>query len=100
MNKAADTLFLLATFSLRTGQIDKALIYTEAGLVLFPDDIRLIEIHVYSMLLQDRYAEAEDLLSTTFASTRNLEFLRGRTAILLDLPITERVARLRRYLAF
>jgi hypothetical protein len=99
MKKAADTLFLLATFSLRTGQIGKALHYTSAGQHLFPDDIRLTEVHAYALLLQDRHDEAEALLSATPASTPNLEFLRGRTAILLGLPKDERRTRLRRYLA-
>lgn len=99
MKKAADTLFLLATFSIRAGQISKAMEYTTAGRLLFPDDLRLIELHAHALLLQDRYDEAEALLSATPASTRNLEFLRGRTAILLDLPKDERRARLRRYLA-
>lgn len=99
MQKAADTLFLLATFSLRTGQIDKALEYTSAGYYLFPNDIRLIEAYAYALLLQREYVEAEAVLSQTQASTSNLEFLRSRSAILLDLPAEEKRTRLRRFLA-
>jgi hypothetical protein len=99
MKKAADTLFLLATFSLRAGQIGKALQYSGAGRQLFPDDLRLIELHAHALLLQGDHAGAEATLSETQASTPNLEFLRGRTAILLDMPKDERRARLRRYLS-
>jgi hypothetical protein len=100
MKKAADILYLLASFSLRSGQIGKAMTYTRIGRELFPDDSRLIEIHAYTLMLHEQYEEAEDLLSGTNASTINLEFLRSRTAILLDLPKDERQRRLRRYLAF
>ena len=100
MKKAADILFLLATFSLRTGQIGKAITYTSIGRELFPDDQRLIEAHAYALMLHEQYQDADALLATTTASTRNLEFLRSRTAILLDLPKDERQRRLRRYLAF
>ncbi len=100
MKKAADILFLLATFSLRTGQIGKAMTYTSIGRALFPDDSRLIELHAYALMLHEQYDEAEALLGSTTASTSNLEFLRSRTAILLDLPKEERQSRLRRYLAF
>lgn len=98
MKRAADVLYLLCTFSLRTRLIEKAAIYASAGYLLFPEDTRLIETHAYVLLLQQRYEEAEDVLSRTPASTQNLEFLRSRSAILLGLPEEERRQRLRRYL--
>jgi Flp pilus assembly protein TadD len=100
MKKASDILFLLATFSLRSGQISKAMTYARIGRELFPDDSRLIEMHAYALMLHEEYEQAEALLGSTNASTINLEFLRSRTAILLDLPKDERQRRLRRYLAF
>lgn len=99
MKRAADTLFLLATFSIRTGQIDKAMHYAGAGCALFPADPRQIEAQAYALLLQGRFEEAEQILSMTDASTRNLEYLRSRTSIILDMPKAERQARMRRYLA-
>ena len=100
MKRAADTLFLLATFSIRTGQTDKAMHYAEMGSKLFPADPRQIEVQAYTLLLQGRFEEAEQILSVSDASTRNLEYLRSRTSIILDMPKAERQARMRRYLAY
>lgn len=99
MKKAADALYLLATFSIRAQQINKALTYAMNGVVLFPNDTRLIEIYAYALLLNGQYQEAEDVLASTDISTRNAEFLRSRTANLLDMPKEQRAARLRKYLA-
>jgi hypothetical protein len=98
MKKAGDVLYLLSTFSLRTRLVEKAAVYASAGYRLFPEDSRLVEMHAYVLLLQHRYQEAEEVLSNTSASTPNLEFLRSRTGMLLQLPSEERQLRLRRYL--
>jgi hypothetical protein len=99
MKRAADTLFLLAAFSIRTGQIEKAVQYSNAGCILFPTDHRLIEMQAYALLLQERFEEAEHVLSLTEQSTPNLDYLRSRTAIILNMPKSECQARLRRYLS-
>ncbi|MCU0909944.1 MAG: hypothetical protein MUE98_00945 [Rhodobacteraceae bacterium] len=98
MKRAADVLYLLSTFSLRTRLIEKAAIYASAGYRLFPEDTRLIEMHAYALLLQRKFEEAEEVLANTTASTPNLEFLRSRAAILLGLDPEEQRLRLRRYL--
>lgn len=100
MKKAADMLYLLSTFSIRTNMIEKAVIYASAGHKLFPEDHRLLEIYVYAHILKGNFSEASETLAQSETSTRNLEFLRGRVAILVELPLEERRSRLRKYLAF
>ena len=99
MRVAAETLYLLSTFSIRSQQIQKALIYATSGVKLFPNDERLIEICAYAYLLNGQTQEAEDILSETGIQTENAQFLRSRTAILLNMPKEQRAARLRNYLA-
>jgi predicted Zn-dependent protease len=100
MRKAADALYLLATFSIRSQQIEKALTYAMNGFVLFPSDIRLVETYAYALLLSGHYQKAEDVLVNSNISTKNIEYLRSRTAILLDMPKEQRAARLRKYLTY
>ena len=98
MRKAADVLFLLATFSIRTNLLDKAEIYGRAGHHLFPDDLRLIEVYAYALLLKGDVTGAETVLQATPTATRNLAFLRARVAMLAGRPIEEQRAGLRAYL--
>ncbi len=99
MKKAADILYLLSTFSHRTSFLLKAGLYAKAGYELFPQDIRLIEMHAYCLLLEGKPDEAEEVLSSTEESSANLEYLRSKTALVLDLPETNKQSRLRRYLS-
>ena len=98
MQRAADTLYLLATFSIRTGQLEKALRYAETGVALFPDDLRQVENKAYTLLLQSRFDDAESILSEIKETTDNIEYLRGRLGIILELPKEECKSRLRQYL--
>jgi len=100
MKKAADMLYLLAAFGVRTNMIEKASSYSKAGHKLFPQDCRLVEIHAYIQLLLGDYEAASTTLNTTEQSTPNLEFLRARVGILLDQPHEERRKHLQNYLAF
>ncbi|MEO0624502.1 MAG: hypothetical protein AAF183_20130 [Pseudomonadota bacterium] len=99
MKKAADILYLLATYSVRSGFLDKASAYAEVGIRLFPRDQRLLEIHIYLLVLCRHYAEAEQALAATRLSSRNLEYLRSRVAMLTSQPQSVVQACLRRYLA-
>lgn len=98
MRKAADVLFLLATFSIRTNLLDKAEVYSKAGHQLFPDDHRLIEVLAYVSLLKGDINAAEVTVQSTTAQTRNIAFLRARIAMLTGLPVAEQQANLRAYL--
>jgi hypothetical protein len=99
MKKAADTLYLLSSFSLRTSFVQKAEIYARVGHGLFPDDIRLIEVYAYALLLQGQYEKAEELLSEAPYSTANIEYLRSKTAMILKFPKEEKSRRIRNYLS-
>lgn len=99
MKKIADTLLLLTCFSIRAGYLQKAEIYSEQAVRLFPDDIRILEVRAYALLLHGHYKEAEALLSATSDSSKNLEYLRVRTAILLSMSEIECGYRIRKYLS-
>ncbi len=99
MKKTADILYLLATFSHRTGFLLKSAIYAGAGHKLFPEDIRLLEMHAYCLLLGGKPDEAETVLLSTDATSENLEFLRSRAALVLELPQADIQLRLRKYLS-
>lgn len=99
MKKAADVLYLLATYSVRSGFVEKASAYAEVGTRLFPHDLRLLEIYVHLLILGRHYDEAEKVLGATTFSSRNLEYLRSRVAILTSRPQSVIQSSLRRYLS-
>jgi len=99
MKKISDILLLLICFSIKADYLKKAEIYSAHALKKFPDDIRILEVRVYALLLQGNSVGAEELLSTTSESSRNLEYLRTRTAILLSMPADECESRIRSYLS-
>lgn len=100
MRRAADVLYLLATFSIRTNFLDKALIYAKSGYQLFSADSRMVEIYAYTLLLKGDYVTADEVLQSTTKTSRNLLFLRTRTAIVLGRPENEIQATIRAYLQF
>ena len=99
MKKVSDILLLLICFSIKADYLQKAEIYSGHALRKFPDDIRILEVRVYALLLQGNSEAAEELLSTSPVSSRNLEYLRIRTAILLSMPANECESRIRNYLS-
>ncbi len=100
MKEAADLLCVLTMFSIRAAFYRKALLYAHCGYLLFPEDTRFIELYAYALILSEDYASAEDILSSTAASSVNLEYLRGRVAIMLEMPSTDQTARIRRFLGY
>lgn len=98
MKKTADLLYLLSTFSVRAGFIQKATIYAATGFKLFPRDHRLVEMHAYVLILTQNYDDAAAVLAQTDLSTRNLNYLRGRLSILGGKPKGEVQQHLRAYL--
>lgn len=98
MKNVADVLYLLATFSVRSGFLEKATVYASAGRKLFPSDPRQHELYAYSLMLRKNYPEAQAAVQDTDLSTPNLEYLRSRIAILQDKPKGEIQTCLRRYL--
>ena len=81
MNLAADTLFVLCSFSVRMHFISKAIIYGRAGIHLFPDDVRLHEIYAHALLLDGRAEEASHILSKVQEPTRNTAYLNARISL-------------------
>jgi hypothetical protein len=100
VKEVSDLICVLAMFSIRTAFYRKALIYANCGYLLFPDDIRFLELHVYTLVLSEDYQSAEEILSGTTASTANLEFLRARVSIMLEMPNTVRSMRTRKFLNY
>lgn len=95
---AADVLLLLSSFSIRTQFIVKAVQYGRAGVVLFPDDLRLREIYAYALCLDGSFDEAAEIIGPVTQSTPNVEFLKLRLAFHGDRAANERSAAIRSYL--
>lgn len=100
MKKTADVLYLLSSFSARSGFVEKAAAYADAGHQLFPRDSRHLEVKAYMLVLQQQYAEADQLLEDSDLSSKNLEYLRARVAMLRSKPTDQIQHILRKYLAY
>lgn len=81
MSVVSDTLYILSAISLRGQFVEKALIYGKAGIALFPQDVRLFETYAYALLLSGRDEEAASVLNSAPEQTRNVVYLKARTAL-------------------
>lgn len=100
VKKVADTLCILTCFSLRTHFYLKAMRYANAGYEIFPSDIRFVELFAYCLVLAEDYEKAEAVLSKETRATWNTQFLKCRTAIMLDMHQGEKKIRISDYLNF
>jgi len=82
MSISADILLMLAAFSLKAQFTAKAVIYSRAGSMLFPEDHRFKEILAYGLLLTEEFEEAESVIGQAQIESRNLAFLKTRLALL------------------
>ncbi len=99
MRKAADILYLLSTYAIKGQFVEKALIYSQSGHHLFPQDTRLLETYVFSLLLNGNYEKAEDVLKSTDIRSQNLDFLRLRLSMILKKTTEEKTRLARMYLS-
>lgn len=81
MNTAEKTLLVLTSCSLRANFIQKAQLYAECGLKLFPDSTELREFFGLTLLHAREFDNLQYLLEDTDLNTRNLAYLRLRLAI-------------------
>lgn len=81
MTNFANLLYLLTEFSLRSGFVEKAEIYSKAGVELFNEDQRFKESLAYCCILKDEYAKARELIPKMELKTTNRTFLDLKLAI-------------------
>lgn len=83
MSIVSDTLYVLSALSLRGQFVEKALIYGKTGIALFPQDVRLFETYAYALLLSGQDEEAARVLNNAPDQTRNIAYLKARTALIV-----------------
>lgn len=93
MNKNADMLATLVSFSIRAHFYKKAELYARCGVELFPDKISLVELYAYTLILNEQVEKAWALLRGTNAKSVNLAFLMCKCALLLkeDANLTKKL---------
>jgi len=98
MDITADTLAMLAAFSLKAQFVAKAATYARAGRALYPDDHRFVELLGYALLLDGKADEAAPVIGEARRETRNIAYLKASLSMLGDGPAAERQNALRAYL--
>ena len=81
MTNFANLLYLLTEFSLRSGLVEKAEIYSKAGVELFHEDQRFKESLAYCCILKNESAKARELVLKMEIKTTNRTFLDLKLAI-------------------
>ena len=99
MNKVADILFLLATFSLRASYLEKAEIYARAARTLFPNDLRIAEVFALVLITRGDLDAAADVLEDSTLDSANAHYLRTRLSLMSGKPKEDVLVPMNRYLS-
>lgn len=99
MKSIRDTLYLITSYSIRSGFLQKAEKYTDVGTQMFPTDQRLLELRALVLLNLERFQEAEEIVSQVETETPNVNYIKVRTSILLNFSAEEIKNRVQKYLA-
>lgn len=82
-----EVLLLLSAYNMEQQLVEKADVYSQSALAIYPDSPDAQEIRAYVLLVMERLEECEDLLSQiTREGSRNLEYVRARLSMIKNDP--------------